>query len=185
VGNFLYQLWATRIPDPQLRLQTVNAFLRLSQLLGPYAGNVNYFSHNYFLQKQWHAATVYASARSTVALGLSVTRRAAQTRSTIDSPLLAPGQLVADEHTRQRAAQAGWSWRLSSRDSVNLTASYSANDAIDTGRRDQNRTVTVNFTRQLQPRLTATLDLRHANHRSNAGGNYRESGAGIALILLF
>lgn len=185
VGNFLYQLWASRIPDPQLRLQTVNAFLRLSQLLGPYAGNVNYFSHNYFLQKQWHAATVYSGARSTLALGLSATQRAAQTRSTIDSPLLPPGQLAADDHTRQRAAQAGWSWRLSPRDSVSLTGSYSATDAVDTGRRDRNRTVTVNLTRQLQPRLTATLDLRHANHRSNAGGNYRENGAGAALILLF
>lgn len=185
VGNFLYQLWAVRIPDPQLRLQVVNGFLRLSQLLGPYAGNVNYFSHQYFLQKQWSGAAVYSGPRSTLALALNTSRRTTQTNSAIDSPLLPPGQLALDQHTRQRTVQAGWHWRMSSRDSVGVAASRSVADALDTDRTDRNDSVNLNLTRQLQPKLTATLDVRHTRHLSNAGGNYRENAVRAALILLF
>lgn len=185
VGNFLYQLWTSRIPDPQMRLQTVNAFLRMSQLLGPYAGSVNYFSHQYFLQKQWNGAAVWSGPRSTLALALNSTRRTSQSNSAIDSPLLPPGQLALDERTRQRTAQAGWTWRMSPRTSLGLAGSHSVANALATGRTDRNDSVNLNLTRQLQPRLTATLDLRHTRHGSNAGGDFRENGASAALILLF
>lgn len=185
IGNFLYQLWAGRIPDPQQRLQTVNAFLRLSQLLGPYAGSVNYFSHQYFLQKQWNGAAVYTGPRGTLALAFNSTRRATRTNSAIDSPLLPPGQLALDDHTRQRTAQAGWSWRLSTRDTLSVAGSHSIASSLDTGRTDRNDSVNLNLTRQLQPKLTATLDLRHTRHSSSAGGDYRENAASAALVLLF
>jgi uncharacterized protein (PEP-CTERM system associated) len=185
LGNFLYQLWAGRIADPLTRIQVINAFLRYAQLQGPNAGNVNYFSHNYFLQKQWNLSALYATPKSTLALGLSGTRRDAQTRSAIDSPLLGPGELAQQERTRQTGLHAGWAWRMSARNNLNVNASYAVAAALDTGRRDRSGTLALGLSRQLRPKLGASVDLRHSWHSSNAGGGYRENGAAAALSILF
>ena len=184
LSDFLYQLWATRIPDPQTRLQTIKVFLLISQMLGP-DGNVNFFSHRYYLQKDWKLATVYTSPRSALALNLSTTRRTAQTSSAIDSPLLGADQLALEDRTRQSAAQAGWNWRMSPRSSVTVGASVSRVESLSTGRTDRNGALTLALTHQLQPKVSASVDLRHIRHTSNAGGNYRENGIGAALMVAF
>jgi uncharacterized protein (PEP-CTERM system associated) len=184
LGDFLNQLWLTRIPDPQVRQQTIKAFLGLSQLLGQ-TGNVNYFSHRYFLQKQWHLSTVYSGSRSALTLGWSSTGRTAQTASEVDSLLLGPGQLNLEDRTRQNALQAGWNWRMSARDNLNVSASTNAVHSLSTGRKDRNNALVLNLTRQLQPKVSLSADLRHVNHSSNAGGNYRENGASVSLSMQF
>ncbi|WP_444843594.1 TIGR03016 family PEP-CTERM system-associated outer membrane protein [Duganella caerulea] len=184
LSDFLYQLWATRIPDPQTRLQTIKVFLLISQMLGP-DGNVNFFSHRYFLQKDWKLATVYTSPRSALALSLTSTRRTAQSSSAIDSPLLKPDELALEDRTRQTAAQAGWNWRMSPRSSVTVGASHSRAESLSTGRSDRNSVLTLALTHQLQPKVSASVDLRHVRHTSNAGGDYRENGIGAALTVAF
>jgi uncharacterized protein (PEP-CTERM system associated) len=185
VGNFLYQLWAGSIPDASLRIETINTFLQLSKLLGPNAGNVNYFSHQYYLQKQWNLATVYSSPNSTCALGFASSGRTAQTSSAIDSILLGPSQIGLDDRTRQNTANAGWSWRMTPRDNLNLSASVGDVDSISTGRRDRNRVLSLSMRRQLRPKVSALIELHHARHGSNAGGDYRENGASAALVVQF
>jgi uncharacterized protein (PEP-CTERM system associated) len=184
LGDFLNQLWLTRIPDPVLRQQTIKSFLGLAQLLGP-TGNVNYFSHRYFLQKQWDLSTVYTGSRSALTLGLSSTGRTAQTDSTVDSLLLGPGQLNLEDRTRQTALQAGWNWRASARDNLNLSASANTVHSLSTGRKDQNKALMLNLTRQMRPGVTLSADVRHVRHSSNAGGDYRENGASVALTMQF
>ncbi|MET0268314.1 MAG: TIGR03016 family PEP-CTERM system-associated outer membrane protein, partial [Duganella sp.] len=66
LGDFLYQLWETRIPDPQKRRQSIQLFLLMSQMLGT-DGNVNVFSHRYYLQKSLRLASVYSGARGALA----------------------------------------------------------------------------------------------------------------------
>lgn len=184
LSDFLYQLWATRIPDPQTRLQTIKVFLLISQILGP-NGNVNFFSHRYFLQKDWRLSTVYTSPRSTLALDLTTSRRNAQTSSIIDSPLLGADELALQDSTRQSAAQLGWNWRMSSRSNVTIGASHSRAESLSTGRSDRNSVLMLALTHQLQPKVSASVDLRHTRHTSNAGGNYRENGIGAALMVAF
>lgn len=184
LSDFLYQLWATRIPDPQTRLQTIKVFLLISQMLGP-DGNVNFFSHRYYLQKDWRLATVYSGPRSALAFNLSTTQRTAQTSSAIDSPLLGPDELALEDRTRQSAAQAGWNWRMSPRSNLTVGASHSRAESLTTGRSDRNTALTLTLTHQLRPKVSASVDLRHVRHTSNAGGNYRENGIGAALMVAF
>ncbi|MES2352564.1 MAG: TIGR03016 family PEP-CTERM system-associated outer membrane protein [Pseudomonadota bacterium] len=184
LSDFLYQLWATRIPDPQTRLQTIKLFLLVSQMLGP-NGNVNFFSHRYYLQKDLKLGTVYSTPRSALALTLSNTRRAAQTSSAIDSPLLGPDELALEDHTRQSAAQAGWNWRMSPRSNVTVGASLSRVESLSTGRSDRNAAVTVALTQQLASKVSASVDLRHIRHTSNTGGNHRENGIGASVSMAF
>lgn len=185
VGNFLYQLWAASIPDASQRIQTINAFLQLSKLLGPNAGNVNYFSHQYYLQKQWNLATVYSSPKSSFALGFTSSGRTAQTSSGIDSILLGPSQVGLDDRTRQNTANAGWSWRMAPRSTLSLTASVGNVTSISTGRRDRNDVLSLSLSRVLRPQVNALVELHHSRHDSNAGGDYRENGASAALVVQF
>lgn len=184
LSDFLNQLWTSRIPDPLLRAQTVKFFLQLSQLFGT-QGNVNYFSHRYYLQKEWKLASVYTGPKSTLSLGLASTGRTAQTNAAIDSLLLGPDQLALEDRTRQNSAQLGWSWRMSTRNNVNLGASHGSVESLSTGRRDNNLALTVGFSRQLQAKVSASVDFRHLRHTSNGGGAYRENGASATLAVLF
>jgi uncharacterized protein (PEP-CTERM system associated) len=184
LSDFLYDLWATRIPDPATRRQTIKVFLMISQMLGP-DGNVNFFSHRYYLQKQLRMSTVYSTPRSALAFHLSTTRRTGQTSSAIDSVLLGPDELTLTDRTRQSAAQVGWNWRMSSRDNLTIGASHSRMQSLSTGREDRNSVLTVGVTRQLSAKVSASADARHVRHNSNAGGNYRENGVSAALMVAF
>lgn len=184
LGNFLYQLWAGRIPNSQQRIDTINAFLRFAHLQGE-NGKVNYFSHRYFLEKQWNLSTIYAGPKSTLALGLATSGRTAQTSSGIDSVLLGQDDIALEDRIRQSSAHAGWNWRLSPRSSVNLNASYALAHSLSTGRRDNNTVLVAGLDHQFQPKLSGTVDLRHSRHHSNHGGNYRENGISATLSLQF
>jgi uncharacterized protein (PEP-CTERM system associated) len=184
LSDFLNQLWTTRIPDPQQRLQTIQLFMLVSQLLGP-DGNVNFFSHRYYLQKRWNLATVYSGSRSALSFSLSTLGRTAQTSSAIDSPLLGADELALEDRTCQKTAQLGWSWRMSPRGNLNVGASYGVVDSLSTGRQDKNAGLTVGLSHQLHPKASLNVDLRHLRHSSNRGGDYRENGVGVALTVLF
>ena len=184
LSDFLYDLWATRIPDPETRRRTIKVFMAISQMLGP-DGNVNFFSHRYYLQKQLTLATVYSTPRSALGFNLSSTRRTAQTSNAIDSVLLGPDELALTDQTRQSAAQLGWSWRMSARDNLTVSASHNRVRSLTTGRADRNSAVVLSLSRQLQSKVSANVNLRHARHSSNAGGDYRENSVSAALMVAF
>jgi uncharacterized protein (PEP-CTERM system associated) len=184
LSDFLYQLWETRVPDPQKRLQTIKVFLMISQMLGK-DGNVNFFSHRYYLQKSMRLATVYSGTRGALALHLSTTRRLAQTSSAIDSVLLGPDQLALEDRTRQSAVQIGWNWRMSARGGLAVGVSHNRVASLSTGREDRNSMLRVSLSHQLQANIGAEVSLRHSRHTSNTGGNYREKGVSAAVTVAF
>ncbi|HEX8406036.1 MAG TPA: TIGR03016 family PEP-CTERM system-associated outer membrane protein [Duganella sp.] len=184
LSDFLYQLWETRVPDPQKRLQTIKVFLLISQMLGT-DGNVNFFSHRYYLQKAMRLATVYSGTRGALAFNLSTMRRVAQTSSIVDSVLLGPDELALEDRTRQSAAQVGWNWRMSSRGGITVGASHNRVQSLSTGREDRNSVLSATLSHQLRTNIGADVGLRHSRHTSNAGGNYRENGVSAALTVAF
>jgi uncharacterized protein (PEP-CTERM system associated) len=182
--DFLNDLWATRIPDPVLRRKSIEVFLAIAQLLGKDA-NVNFFSHRYYLQKQARLSAVYSTPRSALALHLASTGRTAQTSSAIDSVITGPDQLTLTDRTRQDSIQLGWNWRMSARGNLTVGASHSRARSLSTGREDRNSALTLTLTRQLSNRISASADVRHVRHTSNAGAAYRENGVGVTLNLTF
>lgn len=184
LGDFLYQLWETRIPDPVKRLQSVKAFLLISQLLGA-DGTVNFFSHRYYLQKSLRLASVYSGSRGALAFNVARLDRTAQTSNAVDSILTGPDQLTLEDRTRQSAFQAGWNWQLSSRAGLTVGASHSRARSLTTRRADRNSLVSVQWSHRLRSGVTVDVNLRHSRHDSNAGGNYRENGAGAGVTVAF
>jgi len=185
MSDFLFQLWESRISDPELRRAIIQAFVSLAQMLGP-AGNVNYFSHRYYLQRQWQFSTVYSGTKSTWSLGINSTGRTSQSNSAIDSALLlGPTDIALQDRTRQTTLQAGWNWRLNARSNFNLSASKGVAESISTGRKDHNAALVLGLTRQLGSKASLSADLRHSRHSSNAGGDYRENGISATLSMQF
>jgi uncharacterized protein (PEP-CTERM system associated) len=185
MSDFLFQLWESRIADPQLRREVIQAFVSLAQMLGP-AGNVNYFSHRYYLQRQWQFSTVYSGTKSTWSVGINSTGRTSQSNSAIDSSLLlGPTDIALQDRTRQTTVQAGWNWRLNGRSNLNLSASKGVAESISSGRKDRNAALVLGLTRQLGNRASLSADLRHSRHSSNAGGDYRENGISATLSMQF
>jgi len=181
-ANLLSELWSADIPNPVVRMQVVNAFLKTSQLLGPDRGSINYFSHSYFLQRQLRFAIAAMSAKSTILTTLSATRRLAQTSSEIDSKLL-PLNRQTSNNIMQIGGSASWNWRMSARTSVNVSATY---DQIrdKSERRDKNFAFAVGLSRGLARNVSGSIDLRHMRHNSTqSGASYRENGISAALNL--
>ena len=181
----LNRLWMNSIPDPAARQQVVDSFIRFSQLGGPNAGAVNYISHSFFLQKQLNMSMAASSPRSTLVLNFARIQNTAQNRSEINNSLLGPNQMTVEDKTRQNGVNAAWSWRLSSRSNLNLTAVANSVDSLSSERKDKNVMLSAGMSRQFRSKVTGSMDLRHVRHTSNQGGNYRENGISATLNFQF
>ncbi|APA68527.1 TIGR03016 family PEP-CTERM system-associated outer membrane protein [Janthinobacterium sp. 1_2014MBL_MicDiv] len=184
-AKLLDQLWRGIFPNAIDRRLRIDAFLRYANGLGPELGAINYFSHRYFLQKQAKLSMARATAKSTVVFGINAVDRTAQTASGIDSILLPGVEFGSEDRTRQVGTSLGWNWQLSSRSSLNLNAGYASVRSLSVPRRDGNATVTAGYSRLLQPKVTASIDVRHTRHTSNRGGGYRENGVSATLNMQF
>lgn len=183
--TLLNQLWQENIPDPVLRLQAIETYLGIAQVLGPAVGSVNYFSHRYFLQKKLSLSMAMSSSRSALVLSVNANRRTAQTDSKIDSPLLEAAQFALQDQTRQMSGNVSWNWRMSARSSLNLTASYDKVHSESVAREDSNLVLNVGLSRQIGRKAYASVDLRKIKHNSSSGFNYRENGFRASLNLRF
>lgn len=183
-ASLLDQLWRSTYPSAQERRLRIDAFLRYAGSLGQ-EGALNYFSHRYFLQKQLSLNMARATPKSTWLAGLHATDRTAQSASGVDSGLLPDIDLGSSERTRQLGANSSWQWRSSPRDSLRLDAGYASIRSLDTRRRDDNLSLSAGASRIVQPRMTASIDVRHTRHHSNRGGSFRENGMVATLTMQF
>lgn len=183
--SLLDQLWRSIFPNRQQRRLRIEAFLRYANGLGPELGAINYFSQRYFLQKQLKLTMARATAKTTVVFGINAIDRTAQTASGIDSVLLPGMEFGSEDRTRQVGSNLGWSWQASSRTSINANAGYASVRSLSAPRRDNNATLTAGFSRILQPKMTASIDVRRTQHSSTRGGGYRENGISATLNMQF
>lgn len=181
----LNQLWQVSIPDPLLRQQAIDIYLGIAQLLGPGANNVNYFSHRYFLQKQLSLSAALSSARSTLVLSLSANKNTAQTNVNVDSALLGASQSLLENQTRHVGGNASWNWRMSSKNSFNVSVSHDKIKSLNTGRTDNNLALNIGMSRQFRPGVQGQVDLRRIRHNSNEGIAYRENSLRASLNFRF
>ncbi len=122
-----------------------------------------------------------STPKSTLALGLTATRRTAQSSIGVDSVLLPAFDFALEDRTRQVGASAAWNTRLSARTSVSVSAAYSAATSLNVGRKDNNLALGAVLTRQLQRKVDGAIELRHVRHNSNHGRDYRENAISASL----
>jgi len=185
-ASFLNQLWAATIPDPVIRQQTVDAFIQGNALPPALAQSVNYFTNRFFLQKRLQASVAVTGTKNTLVLSLFSVSRDAQTAQAQDSALFGSSILALTDRTKQVGGTAFWNWRIDPRTSANINAVYARNTYPSLGRTDNDKTIRLSLTRQFQPKLSGSVELRRLQRDSSQdGGDYRENALIASLFMRF
>jgi uncharacterized protein (PEP-CTERM system associated) len=180
-ASLLDASFASAFPDPILRRQAIDAFIRANGLPTSVANNINYFSNRLLLQKQFLGSFVLNGSRSMAIFSLSSTKRTALSPAGVD----ASTQIIngLNDNTDQRTGTMSFNYRFSPRFSTTLTASKSLVKSLTTGI-DQNQNL-LSFTvnRQFSRRLTGYVELRRntGDTFGFAGGIYHENAITAAL----
>jgi uncharacterized protein (PEP-CTERM system associated) len=185
-SGFLNQLWLTSIPDPAVRQQTVDAFIRSTSLPASLSQNVNIFTNRFFLQKNLQASVALTGVRNTLVFSLFNTLRYAQTAQGSDGSLFGTSGGILDDNTRQVGASAIWNLKISPRTNANLSTSYSKVTSLSTNRVDNNKTIRLALTKQFAPKLNGGIEVRRLQQNSNqSGGDIRENAIAASISMKF
>jgi uncharacterized protein (PEP-CTERM system associated) len=91
-----------------------------------------------------------------------------------------------NDSTKSIGGNALWSWHFSGRTNINASAGYTKSRSISTDTASTSRTFLLGLTRQFQPKVNGSLNLRHNEQDTNLGsGNYRENAIIATLHMTF
>ncbi|CAH1079373.1 TIGR03016 family PEP-CTERM system-associated outer membrane protein [Candidatus Nitrotoga sp. 1052] len=185
-ANFLNQLWTSNIPDPLMRQQTVDAFIRDNGLSASIFDPINFLTTQFFLQKRLQASVALSGTRNTLVLSTFHMLREPQTLGDANSVLFGTNNLALNSNTKQIGGNALWSWKISPRTNANIGAIYIRSNILATGQEDETKTFRVGLTRQIRPKLNGAVNFRHVERTSNQiGGEYRENAVIASLFMTF
>ena len=185
-ANFLDQLWTSNIPDPVMRQQTIDAFIRDNGLSASIFDPINVLTNQFFLQKRLQASVALSGTRSTLVLSMFHMLREAQTQGDANSALLGANNFTLNNNTKQIGGNALWSWKISPRTNANIGAIYIKSNILGTGQEDETKTFRVGLTRQIRSKLNGAVNFRHTERTSNQiGSEYRENAIVASLLMSF
>ncbi len=189
-GGGLNSLLAAQNPNlsPDAVQQASTALLGLG-LNGSFFSPTNFLTNRLFLQKRLQASVAMNGARNTVMLRVFDMTRQAWSPDPVDAGLLGTGDLALLNHTRQRGANALWSYRLTQLASANANFGYTRFSFIGSGRVDDYWLITLGLSRRfphIQPNLNGMLQVRHQERSSNQPGpGYQENAVIASLNMTF
>lgn len=158
--SLLDRMFSATIPDAATRRQAVEAYIQSTGLPPSLANSINYFSNRYQLQKQFQAAGAFNLPHMTFVLSLQDTRRRGLSIADVDGGLLGSTTKTLNDSTRQSGINGTLNWRLSARTGLIASADYTQVHSVSANRTDNNKTMRIGITHQMQPKLRASLDLR-------------------------
>lgn len=175
--------------DPVIRQKEIQNYINtygLPPALAALAGPVNYLTNRFFLQKRLQASVAVTGAKNTLVLSLFHVTRDAQTSQSQDSTLFGSSTLALTDSTKQVGGNAFWSWRMGPRTSANINAGYTRNSTPSLGRTDNDKTIRLSLTRQIQPKLNGSVELRRLQRDSSQSeGDYSENALTASLFMRF
>jgi uncharacterized protein (PEP-CTERM system associated) len=183
---FLDRLWTLSLPDPALRREKIDSFLRdAGSPLGE-PGATNAFSNRYFLQKTAQANLGLQGARNLVTLTAHATTRTVQSASFAPPPPDGLPSPFDDMHdTREAGLQALWRWKLNARTQSTVNASTDRVSMAAIGRTDRHHTLRLGVGHQWSRQLRGSVELRHVRQSSNLiPGSARENAIAVTMSAL-
>jgi len=160
-ASYLDPLYCTKSADPEACKQNLNSVVSTRGLPLSTNGPVNFFSAAPFLQERFQVSVAMQGVRNVVIATVFV-----------DARKELPGfSLLVDNNVDQNGINFAWNLPMGARTFWNLDATYDLNKFRDTGREDNVTTFGVGVTRQLQQRLTGSVNYR---------GQQRDSSVSLA-----
>jgi uncharacterized protein (PEP-CTERM system associated) len=180
-------LFRPSFPDPVLRQQAVQAYLRATGLPPSLANSVNYLSNRYLRDKQLQAAAVFNWAHSSLMTSVYKSERTALSLQQSDSALLGNQLASLNDNTRQRGVNNTFIYRLSSRSEVSAMANVYRVTSLDTGLTDIHRQFRLGLARRFDRHMNFAVDLRHTSGGAGAGLGqpFHENAVSASISALF
>ncbi|MDD5330806.1 MAG: TIGR03016 family PEP-CTERM system-associated outer membrane protein [Sulfuricella sp.] len=185
-AGYLNMLFTAAIPDPALRQQFVENFMVQAGIPASLFNPLNFLTNQTFLEKKLVATLALNGARNTVVLNAFDQIRDAATIGAVTSVFLGRNDFTQSAHIEQRGGSAIWNFRFAPRTSLNVSGGYSRSNFRDIGREDRDKFLKVGVTRQIEPKMTASLDFRRLQRDSNVGtSDYIENAVLLTLYMTF
>ena len=166
----LDQLFSSSIPDPIMRAEAVQAYIKATGLPPSLANDVNYLSNRYQREKQLQAAYIFTMPHSSLVLSAYKSERVALSTQQSDSELLGNQLASLNDNVRQRGFNASFSYRLSARTSANASAWTTRSTSIGTGFEAPSHALTAGLSRQFDRKTRGSIELRHNSSVFDARG---------------
>ncbi|MES2537652.1 MAG: TIGR03016 family PEP-CTERM system-associated outer membrane protein [Pseudomonadota bacterium] len=183
-SDFLNSLLLSRQPDAALRQQEVDDFIARTGLPPSLSQPVNYFTNQIFLQKSLQASVAITGAKNTVVLSVFDLLRDPQVVANNAEGFVGINQ-TATTNTRQRGANALWTWKVTPLTNVNFNASYARTKFRTTGAEQDLKLVSVSMSKRFQPKLSGIVEVRHARQSSDVTGAYNENAIAASVLMKF
>jgi uncharacterized protein (PEP-CTERM system associated) len=187
-ANFLNQLWTSNIPDPVMRQQTVDAFIRDNGLSASIFDPINVLTNQFFLQKRLQATVALSGTRNTVVFSMFHMLREPQTQRDTNSALFGANNFTLNNNTKQIGGNILLSHQISPLTNANIGAVYIKSNILGTDQEDETKTLTAALTRQIWTKLNGAVNFRHVERTSNStqnGAAYRENAIIASLTMRF
>jgi uncharacterized protein (PEP-CTERM system associated) len=182
-SGYLDTLFSSRFPDPQARQKAVQEFIAQAGLPPNLSAPINFYTSQLFLAKRWSASVGLLGVRNTLIAGIYKDTREALPSNIAQAGM---GDFVASDTISQTGGTLVWNHQLSGRSALNVAAAYTRYEYLDTGRIDRLADAGVSLSRQLQPRLSASLTYRRLENDSNFdGSDYKENSVKATLHMRF
>jgi uncharacterized protein (PEP-CTERM system associated) len=165
------------------RQNAVEEFIARAGLPQNLSDPTNFYTSELFLQKRWHASLGLLGVRNTLIASIFKDTREALPGNLA---LTSKGDFTISDEIRQTGGSLVWNHRFSGRSALNVRGAYTRNEFLDTGQLDRLAEGEVSLSRQLQPRLSASLAYRRLENDSNfEGSDYKENSVIATLLMRF
>jgi uncharacterized protein (PEP-CTERM system associated) len=180
-------LFKPSFPDPVLRQQAVQAYLRATGLPPSLANNINYLSNRYLREKQLQAAVAFTWAHSSLVTSVYKSERTALSLQQSDSALLGNQLASLNDNVRQRGVNSTFLYHLSPRSEVSAAGYFYRVTSLDTGLGDNHRQFRIGLARRFDRHMNFAVDLRHNSGGIGAGTGqtFRENAVSASISALF
>jgi uncharacterized protein (PEP-CTERM system associated) len=147
------------------------------------AGQLNFFSNRYSLQKQLRASVAVRASRSSATVSLFKVRREALSVRDDDSVILGSPVNQINDNVDQLGVNVTLSYRLSQRSNLNLSADLVDSKSLTTGLKGRSNGARLSLRHQLGRNLAAALELRRLKGvvGLTSGAGYTENALSASL----
>jgi len=182
-SDYLNTLLSSRIPDPALRKAAVDDFVSRTGLPPDLSAPINFYTTQLFLLKRWQASLGLLGVRNALIGGIFRDSREALPGVL---PQTGGGDFAVSDTVIQTGGSLVWNHQISARSALNVGATYSRNEFLNTGRLDKLGTGGVGLTHQLKPRVSGSLSYRRRKNDSNLDtADYKENSVTASLQVRF
>lgn len=173
-AGYLNTLFSSQYSDPVAREKAVQDFIARTSLPPGLVAQTNFFTSELILVKRWQASVGVLGARNVV---LAYLYRETREALTVGAQSTATaGDFALGDTVTQTGVSSQWNWRMTARNSWNMSAGYNRNEFSGANRVDNVKYVGMGLSRQIEPKLVGALNYRRQQSDSNAlVGNYTEN----------